>query len=94
MVVRAPAELDVVTAPGFRDELAMLLSHGAHALVIDMSDTEFVDSSGMGALVGARKLAAARGGSLSMIGVAPKVAGSLRFAGLTEFLGVDVEHAD
>lgn len=87
-VVRAPTELDALSAPGFRDHLATLLSYGAESLVVEMHDVTFIDSSGMGALVAARKLAAERGGGLRLHGVGDKVAASLRLAGLTEFLGV------
>src|SRR5687767_4030064 len=88
LVVRAPPELDALSAPGFRDQLAFLLVHGAPALVIDMRDTTFVDSSGMGALVAARKLTMEQGIEMSLHGVAPVVATALRFSGLTVFLRV------
>jgi anti-sigma B factor antagonist len=91
VVVRAPAELDAYSAPDFRDQLAVLLSHGAQSLVIDMRDVTFVDSSGMGALVGARKLTMERGGSLTLEAVSPKVAASLRVAGLLDHLGAQVQ---
>jgi anti-sigma B factor antagonist len=88
VVVKAPAELDAVSASQFRDQLALLLSQGAQSLVVDMSDVTFVDSTGMGALVGARKLALERGGDLTLQGVAANVAASLRYAGLSVHLGV------
>lgn len=87
-VVRAPTELDALSAPGFRDHLATLLSYGGHSIVVEMHDVAFIDSSGMGALVAARKLAAERGGGLQLHGVGERVAAALRLAGLTEFLGV------
>ena len=85
--MRAPPELDAVVAPGFRDELALLLMHRVPALIIDMRDVTFIDSSGMGALVAARKLTMEQGINMSLEGVAPRVASSLRFAGLLDFLG-------
>ena len=87
-VVRAPAELDALSAPDFRDHLAMLLTHGAESIVVEMHDVTFIDSSGMGALVAACKLATERGGRLCLHGVGARVAASLRLAGLTDFLGV------
>lgn len=93
VLVRAPRELDALSAPAFRDELAMLLSHGARSLVIEMEGVTFVDSSGMGALVGARKLTEEKGGTLALRGVAPNVAASLRIAGLIGYLGVLEEPA-
>jgi anti-sigma B factor antagonist len=87
IVVAAPEELDALSSPPFRDELALLISHGATAIVVDMGKTEFLDSSGMGALVGAQKMIAKEGGFLALRGVAPRIMATLRIAGLDEFLG-------
>lgn len=91
LVVRAPAELDALTARGFRDELGELLVTGADTLVVDMSDVVFLDSSGMGALVAVQRLASQHNVSLLLRGVKPKVRSSLRLAGLLEVLHVQPE---
>jgi anti-sigma B factor antagonist len=86
VVVQAPVELDAQSSPMFRDELALLISHGATSIVIDMAATEFLDSSGMGALVGAQKLINQEGGTLALHGVAPRIMATLRVAGLDGYL--------
>jgi anti-sigma B factor antagonist len=86
VIVHAPVELDALSAPQLRDELALLISHGATSVIVDMSATEFLDSSGMGALVGAQKLIGEEGGRLALRGVLPRIMSTLRVAGLEEFL--------
>ncbi len=43
--------LDAAIAPEFRDEVVRLVDGGARRLVIDLSEVDFLDSSGLGALV-------------------------------------------
>jgi len=50
-------ELDLRTAPRLRSELQRVLALGSSGLVVDASAVSFVDSSGLGILVGARKAA-------------------------------------
>ena len=88
LVVRAPAELDAVSAPGFRDELGLLVVTGVATIVVDMSDVVFLDSSGMGALVAAHRLATRNDVALSLRDVRPNVAAALRIAGLADTLHV------
>jgi len=87
VVVEAPAELDSASAEAFRDELALALAFHDPWIVVDMSATTFVDSSGVGALVAAYKLAAAGGGSLSLRHTSDGVLRTLRLMGLDGVLG-------
>ena len=50
-------ELDLATAAQFRTTVGALLGTGCRHLVVDLADTTFVDSSGLGALVGAARRA-------------------------------------
>ncbi|MBS1164773.1 MAG: putative anti-sigma-factor antagonist [Proteobacteria bacterium] len=53
--------IDAQNACMFRDELTALLNAGSASLILDMSAVEFVDSSGLGALVGVFKSIGPRG---------------------------------
>ncbi|MBI4514664.1 MAG: STAS domain-containing protein [Deltaproteobacteria bacterium] len=56
LVVRpVDKRLDARLAGGFRAQLAELVAAGHHRLVLDVHDVEFIDSSGLGALVAIRK---------------------------------------
>jgi anti-sigma B factor antagonist len=63
-VVRVSGEIDVSTAPDLRD----VLSHpGTDHLVVDLRGVAFLDSTGLGVLVGALKRLQKRGGSLKIV---------------------------
>ena len=67
LVVDVGGEIDVSTSPKLRERLVALVSGGAYRLVVDLEDVEFIDSTGLGVLVGVLKRTRARGGSMSLV---------------------------
>lgn len=63
-IVRATGEIDLRTAPRLRDALNQ---QGTLHLVVDLRGVEFIDSSGLGVLVGALKRQRQRDGSLVVV---------------------------
>ena len=63
-IVAVGGEIDVYTAPKLRDKITELVGDGTYDLVIDMEDVEFLDSTGLGVLVGGLKKVRAHDGSL------------------------------
>ena len=55
------ARLDAARAPALRDALLQQIDAGHSQIVLDLSTTEFMDSSGLGALVSAVKRLGSRG---------------------------------
>ena len=55
------ARLDAAKAPALRDALLQQIDAGHSQIVLDLSATEFMDSSGLGALVSAVKRMGSRG---------------------------------
>lgn len=55
------ARLDAAKAPALREELLRQIEAGHSQIVLDLSTTEFMDSSGLGALVSAVKRLGSRG---------------------------------
>ena len=66
-VVSVAGEIDVYTAPRLREEITELVAAGTYDIVIDMSEVEFLDSTGLGVLVGAHRRLRARDGSLNLV---------------------------
>lgn len=64
VVVKPEGRLNMVAAPALRKELHGLIEDGNTRLVVDLSATEFIDSSGLGALISGLKLARQAGGDL------------------------------
>lgn len=71
-VVIAPAEIDVANAGALRDAITSA-GTGRATIVVDMTATEFCDSSGLGVLVWAHKRARAGGGELRLVMGSPAV---------------------
>lgn len=86
-VVLAPTgRLTVVTAPQLRSTVAERMAAGAKLIIIDLSGTEFVDSSGLGALVSCLKSARQAGGDLRLVAPTEQVAMVLRMTNLDRIL--------
>jgi anti-anti-sigma factor len=65
--LRVRGELDIATAPQLSAAVADVLASGASSLVIDLSETTFLDSSGARQLVRAARAAGERDASLQVL---------------------------
>lgn len=77
-------EVDVYTAPKLREKLVELVGDGHHHLVIDMTKVEFLDSTGLGVLVGGLKRVRANEGSLALVCDQERILKIFRITGLTK----------
>jgi len=66
-VVEVGGEIDVYTAPQLRERVVELVADGKVDLVLDLSGVEFLDSTGLGVLVGALNRVRAQDGSLALV---------------------------
>lgn len=66
-VLHVRGEVDISTTPRVRSQLISLLSDGDPHLIVDLEGVRFLDSSGLGALVAALKLARSRSGDLRLV---------------------------
>jgi anti-sigma B factor antagonist len=79
-LVRVRGDLELETAPALTEQLKALV--GAHLLVVDLTAVEFIDSTGLGVLVGAHNESNARGGTLVLVGPQTRVQKVLRITKL------------
>jgi anti-sigma B factor antagonist len=63
-VVAPKGRLDMASASTFRERVKQLVESGSTQLVIDLGEVNFVDSSGLGAIIGGLKVARQAGGDL------------------------------
>jgi anti-anti-sigma factor len=80
-VLTFPEEIDIANARQAGDELNSLLARQPAILVVDMTGTRFCDSSGIAALIQARKRAAALRTTLRIAGVRDSIIRVMRVAG-------------
>ena len=66
-VISLAGEVDLYTAPEFKQQLLDVIAQGAHEVVVDFSDTTFIDSTTLGVLVGGVKRLRTNDGQLSLV---------------------------
>ena len=83
-IVAVGGEIDVYTAPKLRDKITELVADGVYTIVIDMEAVEFLDSTGLGVLVGGLKKVRAHDGSLELICTQDRLLKIFRITGLAK----------
>ena len=66
-VISLAGEVDLYTAPEFKQHLLNVIGDGAKDVVVDFSDTTFIDSTTLGVLVGGVKRLRSQDGRLSLV---------------------------
>jgi anti-sigma B factor antagonist len=82
-------ELDVSTAPDLADLCRSVHAQGTRDVVIDLTDTSFLDSSGLRALVGAHLLFNDVGGHLRLSHPSEPVMRLFDITGLSGYFSID-----
>lgn len=67
MVLEVAGEIDITTAPRFRARLIELIGGGSRSVVVDLDSVGFIDSTGLGVLIGARRRLGEVGGELTLV---------------------------
>jgi RNA polymerase sigma-B factor len=89
-LVTVSGEIDVATSPRLRSELIDLLDQKAQSIVLDLGGMSFIDSSGLGVLVGAlRRLREQDGSSIVLRGMQPPVRRVFEITGLTDLFTIE-----
>ncbi len=83
-IVAVGGEIDVYTAPKLRDQITELVSGGSYNIVIDLEAVEFLDSTGLGVLVGGLKKVRAHDGSLELVCSQERLLKIFRITGLAK----------
>ena len=66
-VIALSGEVDLYTAPEFKQQLLDVIAKGATDVVVDFTKTTFIDSTTLGVLVGGVKRLRAKDGRLSLV---------------------------
>jgi anti-sigma B factor antagonist len=89
-IVRVRGEIDVATSPDLKAQLGSVLDQHARVVTLDVSDLAFIDSSGLGVLVGAHKRLLETGGeNMVLRGLQEPVRRVFEITGLTRLFTVE-----
>ena len=88
VVVDVAGELDVHTAPRLKERLQRLERGGTHAILVNLAQVTFIDSIGLGVLIGGLNRARAAGGSLVLASPHPRIQRILNLTRLSSAFAV------
>jgi anti-sigma B factor antagonist len=86
--IQAAGDVDVYSAPAFREQIVDLVDAGHVHLVVDLNGLEFLDSTGLGVLVGGLKRVRAHRGSLRIVCSKEHIIKPFRITGLTKVFAI------
>lgn len=87
LVARLEGELDLGVADKLRDTLDNALTEQSLTfLILNLSEVSFVDSSGLGVILGRYKKLAVRGGKVFIVGAKPQVKRILELSGILRII--------
>lgn len=94
-IVQVGGEVDVYTAPQLRSVLDEHIAAGHTRLVVDLDGVDFLDSTGLGVLVGRLKLVRNKSGWLRLVCSSDRILRVFRITGLDKVFAIhdDVEGA-
>jgi anti-sigma B factor antagonist len=81
-IIDLVGEVDAYTSGRFREIMMGVIEEGARHLVVSMTDVQYIDSSGLGALVGGLKRIREKDGRISIVCDKPQVRKVFEITGL------------
>jgi anti-sigma B factor antagonist len=87
-VIAVGGEIDVYTAPKLREKLINLVESGSYHLIVDMEAVEFLDSTGLGVLVGGLKRVRAHDGWIDLVCTQSRILRIFRITGLSNVFDI------
>ena len=87
-VIDVAGTIDISSAPRLRELLIDLVNTDNYQLIVNMDQVEFLDSTGLGVLVGALKRVRAHDGSLDLVCTQERILKLFRITGLTKVFGI------
>ena len=87
-VLAVKGEVDVYSAPRLREKLVELVSQGHRQIVVDLEGVDFLDSTGLGVLVGGLKRLRSHDGDLSLVCTQARILKVFEITGLTRVFSI------
>ncbi len=93
-IIEVGGEIDVYTAPKLREAITSLVDEGQRDLIIDLEKVEFMDSTGLGVLVGGLKRVRTHEGSLELVCTQERLLKIFRITGLGKVFAIHSSQAE
>ncbi|WP_205697441.1 STAS domain-containing protein [Conexibacter sp. SYSU D00693] len=87
-VVAVRGEIDLFTAPEMKSALGDAIEAGRTKIVVDLSETTFLDSTALGVLIGTVKRLRSRDGRLTIVNTDASIAKTFEITGLDQIFTI------
>lgn len=87
-VLTVRGEVDVYTAPRLRERLVEMASEGKYRVIVDLEQVDFLDSTGLGVLVGGLKRLRTHDGDLQLVCTQHRILKVFEITGLTKVFSI------
>ncbi len=87
-ILTVRGEVDVYTAPRLREKLVELAGEGHYQIVVDLEGVDFLDSTGLGVLVGGLKRLRSHEGDLQLVCTQHRILKVFEITGLTKVFSI------
>lgn len=93
-VIAVTGEVDLFTAPDLKRAAAEAIDAGARCIVVDLTTTRFLDSTGLGVLIGIAKRVRPAGGDLAIVNTDETTANTFAITGIDGVIPVVATRQD
>jgi len=88
LIFRLRGSLDIATSPSVRAALSEAADNGKHDIIVDLTELQFIDSTGLGALIGAHRRAVENKGRVCLVAREGVILRLLNITGLIRVFSV------
>lgn len=87
-VAELQGEIDVYTSPKVKEALTELIDKGKYNLIINLEEVRYIDSTGLGVLIGALKKVREHNGTIGIVCNNPQIKKIFNITGLVKIFGI------
>ncbi|MCM3666763.1 anti-sigma factor antagonist [Mesobacillus subterraneus] len=89
LAVKVNGEIDAYTAPQLREKLFPLSEKEGVKMVVDLSEVNYMDSTGLGVFVGVFKNVRAHNGEFKIVGLSERLQRLFEITGLADIIDIN-----
>lgn len=93
-ILEIEGEIDVYTSPQLKQDIVKLAEQGTKHLIINLSKVEYLDSTGLGVLIGGLKRFREKEGNLVLVGPGMRILRIFEITGLDKIFDIYATEAD
>ncbi|MAU39502.1 MAG: anti-sigma B factor antagonist [Actinobacteria bacterium] len=86
VLLQISGEIDMATGPELRQRIVQYVQEGHLHIILDLAKVDFIDSTGLGVLIGGLKRTRSHGGDLQCIGLSESLKEMFKLTGLDAVL--------